>query len=186
MARTRVGMMLRASAENREMARALGVDAKTALSRRDGCRHCLHGAGRRHRRAADVGLSRHGRPGADPVVCHHRAGRHRLAARRLVGSILLGLIDSFGKQFFPDYAAFLVYAAMIAVLTLRPQGSGAGQLAHEDAAGDARRRSAARSWRRRHCDSVSSVRIRDQARDHDHDPGRVLRWRSGWWSVQPD
>ena len=27
-----------------------------------------------------------------------------------------------GKQFFPDYAAFLVYAAMIVVLILRPQG----------------------------------------------------------------
>ena len=28
----------------------------------------------------------------------------------------------FGKQFFPNFAAFLVYAAMIAVLIARPQG----------------------------------------------------------------
>ena len=40
----------------------------------------------------------------------------------LAGSLLLGLLDSFGKQFLPNYAAFLVYAAMIAVLILRPQG----------------------------------------------------------------
>jgi branched-chain amino acid transport system permease protein len=40
----------------------------------------------------------------------------------LAGSLLLGLVDSFGKQFLPDYAAFLVYAAMIAVLIVRPQG----------------------------------------------------------------
>ena len=40
----------------------------------------------------------------------------------LVGSLLLGLVDAFGKQFFPNYAAFLVYTAMIAVLIVRPQG----------------------------------------------------------------
>jgi branched-chain amino acid transport system permease protein len=36
--------------------------------------------------------------------------------------MLLGLVDAFGKQFFPNFAAFLVYAAMIAVLIARPQG----------------------------------------------------------------
>ena len=103
MAKTRIGMMLRASAENRDMARALGVDAKRRLSRRHRGRHRLHGAGRRHRRAAGVGLSRHGRSGADPVVRHHRARRHRLAAAaRWSGSLLLGLVDAFGKQFFPE------------------------------------------------------------------------------------
>jgi len=40
----------------------------------------------------------------------------------LAGALLLGLVDSFGKQFFPNFAAFLVYAAMIAVLIVRPQG----------------------------------------------------------------
>ena len=40
----------------------------------------------------------------------------------LAGSLLLGLVDAFGKQFFPTYAGFLVYAAMIAVLIVRPQG----------------------------------------------------------------
>jgi branched-chain amino acid transport system permease protein len=35
---------------------------------------------------------------------------------------LLGLVDAFGKQFFPSYAAFVVYIAMIAVLIVRPQG----------------------------------------------------------------
>jgi branched-chain amino acid transport system permease protein len=40
----------------------------------------------------------------------------------LIGALLLGLVDSFGKQFFPNYAAFTVYAAMIAVLVVRPHG----------------------------------------------------------------
>jgi branched-chain amino acid transport system permease protein len=40
----------------------------------------------------------------------------------LVGALLLGAVDAFGKQFFPDFAAFLVYVAMIAVLIARPQG----------------------------------------------------------------
>src|SRR6516225_8619355 len=40
----------------------------------------------------------------------------------LVGALLLGAVDAFGKQFFPDFAAFLVYVAMIAVLIVRPQG----------------------------------------------------------------
>jgi branched-chain amino acid transport system permease protein len=40
----------------------------------------------------------------------------------LVGALLLGVVDAFGKQFFPDFATFLVYVAMIAVLIARPQG----------------------------------------------------------------
>jgi branched-chain amino acid transport system permease protein len=40
----------------------------------------------------------------------------------LVGALLLGAVDAFGKQFFPDFASFLVYVAMIAVLIARPQG----------------------------------------------------------------
>jgi branched-chain amino acid transport system permease protein len=40
----------------------------------------------------------------------------------LFAALLLGLVDAFGKQFIPDYAAFVVYAAMLAVLIVRPQG----------------------------------------------------------------
>lgn len=39
-----------------------------------------------------------------------------------VGAMLVALIDTFGKAFFPDYALFLVYLLMIVVLLIRPQG----------------------------------------------------------------
>jgi branched-chain amino acid transport system permease protein len=40
----------------------------------------------------------------------------------LLGAIILGLIDSFGKSLFPDYAMFTVYLAMIIVLMIKPSG----------------------------------------------------------------
>ncbi|MDT8843624.1 branched-chain amino acid ABC transporter permease [Paraburkholderia fungorum] len=40
----------------------------------------------------------------------------------LVGALLVGFIDTFGKAYFPDYALFLVYLLMIGILLTRPQG----------------------------------------------------------------
>ena len=40
----------------------------------------------------------------------------------LLGAILIGLIDAFGKVFFPDFALFTIYLAMIIVLLARPAG----------------------------------------------------------------
>jgi branched-chain amino acid transport system permease protein len=40
----------------------------------------------------------------------------------LLGAILIGLIDSFGKVFFPDFALFTIYLVMILVLLVRPIG----------------------------------------------------------------
>ncbi len=40
----------------------------------------------------------------------------------LIAALLLGLIDAFGKQFFPNFASFMIYATMIVVLIARPQG----------------------------------------------------------------
>jgi len=122
MARTRIGMMLRASAENRDMARALGVDAKrvylgvTAVGIA-----CTVLAGVIAAPLSSV------YPGmGDQVLILSFViivlGGIGSLSGALAGSLLLGLLDAFGKQFFPNYAAFLIYAAMIAVLILRPQG----------------------------------------------------------------
>jgi branched-chain amino acid transport system permease protein len=122
MAKTRVGMMLRASAENRDMARALGVDAKrvylgvTAVGIA-----CTVLAGVIAAPLSSV------YPGmGDQVLILSFVvivlGGIGSLSGALAGSLLLGLLDAFGKQFFPNYAAFLIYAAMIAVLILRPQG----------------------------------------------------------------
>jgi branched-chain amino acid transport system permease protein len=40
----------------------------------------------------------------------------------LLGSMIIGLIDTFGKALFPEMAMFSIYLAMIAVLTFRPSG----------------------------------------------------------------
>ncbi len=40
----------------------------------------------------------------------------------LLGSIIIGLIDAFGKAMFPDYAMFSMYIAMIVILLVRPRG----------------------------------------------------------------
>jgi branched-chain amino acid transport system permease protein len=122
MARTRIGMMLRAGAEDREMARALGVDVTriylgvTAVGIA-----CAVLAGVIAAPLASV------YPGMGEqililsFVIIVLGGMGSLDGA-LVGALLLGLVDSFGKQFFPDYAGFLVYAAMIAVLIVRPRG----------------------------------------------------------------
>jgi branched-chain amino acid transport system permease protein len=40
----------------------------------------------------------------------------------LLGAGILGMIDSFGKSLFPDFAMFTVYFAMIIVLLIKPSG----------------------------------------------------------------
>lgn len=40
----------------------------------------------------------------------------------LAASLLVGLVDTFGKAFFPDVALFLIYLIMVIVLLVRPQG----------------------------------------------------------------
>ena len=40
----------------------------------------------------------------------------------LLGAGILGVIDSFGKSLFPDYAMFTIYLAMIVVLLIKPSG----------------------------------------------------------------
>jgi len=39
-----------------------------------------------------------------------------------VSSIFVGVIDTFGKAYFPDYAMFVIYLLMVVVLLTRPQG----------------------------------------------------------------
>lgn len=122
MAKTRIGMMLRASAENRDMARAMGIDVRliyvgvTAVGIA-----CTVFAGVIAAPIASV------YPGMGDTVLIQSfvvivLGGIGSLGGALAGSLLLGLVDAFGKQFFPSYAGFLVYAAMIAVLIARPQG----------------------------------------------------------------
>ncbi len=40
----------------------------------------------------------------------------------LVGGLIIGLFDAFGKAFFPDFAYFTMYFVLIVILLLRPNG----------------------------------------------------------------
>jgi branched-chain amino acid transport system permease protein len=40
----------------------------------------------------------------------------------LVGSLLIGLIDNFGKAMFPQFALFTIYLAMVIILMIKPSG----------------------------------------------------------------
>jgi len=40
----------------------------------------------------------------------------------LVGSIIIGLVDTFGKALFPDFAMFTIFLALIIILLIRPEG----------------------------------------------------------------
>jgi branched-chain amino acid transport system permease protein len=40
----------------------------------------------------------------------------------LLGGILIGVIDAFGRAVFPQLAMFTMYLVMIVVLIVRPQG----------------------------------------------------------------
>jgi len=40
----------------------------------------------------------------------------------LVGSLVIGMADTFGKAYMPEMAMFLIYLAMIVILLVRPHG----------------------------------------------------------------
>jgi len=40
----------------------------------------------------------------------------------LLGSLLIGVVDTFGKALFPEYAMFTIFLAMIFILLIRPSG----------------------------------------------------------------
>jgi branched-chain amino acid transport system permease protein len=39
-----------------------------------------------------------------------------------VGSLLIGLLDTFGKAFFPELSQFTIFAPMALILAIRPTG----------------------------------------------------------------
>jgi branched-chain amino acid transport system permease protein len=40
----------------------------------------------------------------------------------LVGGLIIGIVDAFGKAFFPEFAYFTIYLVFIIVLLIRPNG----------------------------------------------------------------
>ncbi len=120
--RTRLGMMIRAGSSNREMVQSLGVDIKflyrvvfavgVALA-------VLAGMV-----AAPVSSVYPGMGNQVLIICFVVVVIGGIGSIRgaLLASLLIGLVDTFGKVFFPQAAGVLVYVLMALVLLWKPDG----------------------------------------------------------------
>src|SRR5215470_11482423 len=138
-ARTRVGMLVRAGASNREMALAMGVDIRQLFTLLFGVGAGLcavAGALLGPLLAVQVGMGENILILAFVVIVIGGIGSIRGA---LVGAVLVGLVDTAGRAFLPiafgmffqprvasaagpAIASVLAYLLMVAVLYFRPQG----------------------------------------------------------------
>jgi branched-chain amino acid transport system permease protein len=119
---TRIGAMLRAGVDDEEIARALGINVSllfTAVFALGAFLAALGGT----MGGPIMGVY----PGADfdvmllgfVVIIIGGLGSLRGA---LVGGLIVGLLDNFGKVFFPEFALFTIFAPMALILALRPLG----------------------------------------------------------------
>jgi branched-chain amino acid transport system permease protein len=119
--RTRLGMMIRAGASNRDMVRGLGIDI-TRLYRVvfAGGVALAALAGMMAAPVSSVypGMGGHG---ADHLLRGGGDRRHRLDQRRAAGALLIGVVDTFGKVFFAELRACSVYVLMALILLWRPK-----------------------------------------------------------------
>jgi branched-chain amino acid transport system permease protein len=120
--KTKAGRMIRAGESNPEMVEALGIDARLLF---------------RFVFAAGVALAAAAGMIAAPIESVYPGiGENVLIISfvvvviggigsvkgAFVGALLIGLADAFGKVFLPQFASFMVYALMAAVLVARPGG----------------------------------------------------------------
>lgn len=120
--RTKIGMIVRAGAENREMTRTLGISFDKV---------------NRYVFAVGIALAALGGIVVSPVsTVYPGMGDSMLILSFVVvvlggigsiggaaiGALLIGLTDTFGKVFFPSIASVLIYVLMAAVLLWRPNG----------------------------------------------------------------
>jgi len=120
--RTRIGRMIRAGESNREMVETLGIDTRILF-------RLVFAAGVALAAAAGIiaapiesvypGIGERVLIISFVVVVIGGIGSIRGA---FVGALLIGLADAFGKVFLPQFASFMVYGLMAAVLIIRPGG----------------------------------------------------------------
>lgn len=119
---TRVGAMLRAGVDDEETARALGINVSLLFTLVFALGAFLAAIG-----GVMGGPIMGVYPGADfevmllgfVVVIIGGLGSLKGA---LVGGLIVGLLDNFGKVFFPEFALFTIFAPMALILAVRPAG----------------------------------------------------------------
>ena len=119
---TRIGAMLRAGVDDEETARGLGINVSLLFTLVFALGAFLAALG------GVLGGPLLGiYPGADfevlllafVVVIVGGLGSLKGA---LVGGVLVGLLDNFGKAFFPEFAMFTIFVPMAVILAVRPTG----------------------------------------------------------------
>jgi branched-chain amino acid transport system permease protein len=136
---TRLGMLIRAGATNRDMVMALGVDVKrlyTLLFGLGAALAALAGLMQAPILTVQIGMGENILILAFVVIVIGGIGSIRGA---LLAAILIGILDTLGRAFLPDMlrliltptaaatvgralSSMLIYVVMAAVLTLRPEG----------------------------------------------------------------
>lgn len=119
---TRLGAMLRAGVDDEEIARALGINVSLLFTLVFALGAFLAALG-----GVMGGPIMGVYPGADfevmllgfVVVIIGGLGSLKGA---LVGGLIVGLLDNFGKVFFPEFALFTIFAPMALILAVRPAG----------------------------------------------------------------
>ena len=120
--RTRLGMMIRAGASNRDMVRGLGIDIKLLY------RVVFAGgvalAALAGMIAAPLSSVYPGMGGSVLIICFVVVviGGIGSISGALVASLLVGFVDTFGKVFYAEYSGIGVYLLMAIVLVWRPEG----------------------------------------------------------------
>lgn len=120
--RTRAGAMIRAAVDDGEMARGVGINVpmvSLAVFALGACLAALGGV----IGGAFLGVF----PGADFEVLPYAfvvviVGGLGSLPGAMVGSLLVGLLDNFGKALFPELSYFTLFAPMALILALRPTG----------------------------------------------------------------
>ncbi|MDH5206482.1 MAG: branched-chain amino acid ABC transporter permease [Hylemonella sp.] len=120
--RTRLGMMIRAGASNREMVQSLGVDIKFLYRVVFAAGVAL--AALAGMIAAPVSSVYPGMGNQVLIICFVVVVIGGIGSIRgaLLAALLIGLVDTFGKVFFPQAAGALVYVLMTLVLLWKPDG----------------------------------------------------------------
>jgi branched-chain amino acid transport system permease protein len=120
--KTRLGMMIRAGANNREMVQALGIDVNRLFAIVFSLGVAL---------AAFAGMlaapvdSVYPGMGENVLIISFVVvviGGTGSIKGTFVGAMLIGLVSTFGKVLLPEQASIMAYALMVGILLWRPQG----------------------------------------------------------------
>ena len=120
--RTRLGMMIRAGASNRDMVRGLGIDIRRLYRIVFAAGVAL--AALAGMIAAPMSSVYPGMGASVLIICFVVVviGGIGSITGALVASLLVGFVDTFGKVFFAELSGMGVYVLMAIVLIWRPEG----------------------------------------------------------------